>query len=110
MLVASGVEFSNFETALEEILTQLENVRNGDISDWELISAKRSIITSVKSALDRHGGLEELYFDSAIAAVHYDPVQLSEMVEAVTLERVISAASGIKPDSVYFLTGNDENK
>ena len=105
MLVSSGVEFSNFQTALDEILAQLECVKNGDISDWEFTSAKRSIITSLKSALDRPGGLEELYFDSVIAAVAYDPIELSDMVQAVTLESVVASASGIKLDSVYLLHG-----
>jgi len=107
MIVASGIEFAMLNTALDEILAQLENIRRGDISDWEMTAAKLSVVTSVKSALDRVGGLEELYFDSAISAVPYDPAELSKLVEAVTPERVISVAAGIKPDSVYFLSGKD---
>jgi len=107
MIVSSGVEFSNFDTALEEILTQLENVKNGDVSEWEFTSAKRYVITSIKSALDRLGGLEELHFDSIISAVHYSPGELSDMVEAVTIERIIHSASEIKADSIYLLSGKD---
>jgi len=107
MLVSSGVEFANFKVALKEILDQLDNVKNGDISEWEFTSAKRSIVTSAKSALDRPGGIEELYFDSTISMAPYDPIELSEMIEAVTLESVIKAASGIKPDSIYLLSGLD---
>ena len=110
MLVASGVEFSNFKTALSEILVQLESIKQGDVSDLEIICAKRVIVTSIKSALDRPGGLEELYFDSSICAVPYDPLKLSDMVEAVTLERISSAVAGIKPDSVYFLSGTSSIK
>jgi len=105
MIVSSGVEFSNFETAFDEILAQLENIKNGDVSEWEFTSAKRYVITSIKSALDRLGGLEELYFDSVIYSIHYDPARLSDMVETATLEQVVSLASGIKTDSVYMLTG-----
>jgi len=109
LLVSSGVDFSKFDVALDEILAQLEDVRNNEISDWEFTSAKRSVITSVKTALDRPGGLEELYFDSAVSSVYYDPAELSDMIEATTLERVVSVASGIKTDSVYLLSGF-ENK
>ncbi|MCL2820861.1 MAG: insulinase family protein [Oscillospiraceae bacterium] len=107
MLVSSGVEFANFNTALDEILIQLENIKNGDISDWEYTAAKRSVITSIKSALDRPGGLEELYFDTVVASVSYDPVDISDMIEAVTIRDVIDIASGVKLDSVYFLCGLD---
>jgi len=110
MLVSSGVEFSKFETALDEILAQLDSVKRGDISDWEFTAAKRSVITSIKSALDRLGGLEELYFDSTISAIHYDPIKLSDMVEAMTPERVVSASKGIKIDSIYLLSGIENEK
>jgi len=105
LLVYSGVDFSNFDAALDEIFKQLDSIKNGDISEWEFTAAKRSIITSIKSALDRSGGIEELYFDSIISSVPYDPVKLSEMVEAVTTDRVINSASGIRTDSIYLLSG-----
>jgi len=110
MLVSSGVDFAKFDAALDEILAQLEDIKKGNISEWEFTSAKRSIITSIKSALDRPGGLEELYFDSVISTVNYDPVYLSDMIEATTLERIVSVASGIKTDSIYLLSGTDREE
>ena len=105
MLVTSGVEFDKFGIALDEILAQLENVKNGDVSEWEFLSSKRFIMTAIQSAMDRSGGLEDLYFDSSIAAVPYDPNDLCNAVENVTLERVVKLAAGIKTDSIYFLCG-----
>jgi len=107
MLVSSGVDFSNFDTALDEILAQLDSIKSGDISDREFAAAKNSVMSSVKSALDRISGLEELYFDSDLSASPYDPAKLSEMVEAVTPERVVDSASGIKTDSIYLLSGTE---
>jgi len=103
MIVASGVEFSKFDTALDEIFRQLECIKNGDVSDWEFTSAKRFVITSILAAMDRPGGLEEMYFDSTVSSVPYDPVELCGKVEEVTLDRVLNVASEIKPDMVYFL-------
>jgi len=105
MLVSSGVEFSNFRTALCEIMAQLEHVKTGEITDWELTSAKRYVITSIKSAMDRLGGLEELYFDSALSALPYDPVEICDRIEKVTIDQVITTASEITPNMVYFLSG-----
>ena len=105
LLVSSGVDFSKFNAALDEIQTQLECIKNGDIGDGEFISAKRSVITSLRSALDRPGSLEELYFDSIVSAVSYDPVKLSDMVDAVTPGRVIDSASEVMVDSIYMLCG-----
>jgi len=110
MVVASGVEVSMFDTALDEILAQLDCIKRGEISDWEFTAAKRTVVTSIKSALDRPGGLEELYFDSVISAVSYDPVILADMIEAVTRERVVSSASGMQTDSIYFLSGTKDGE
>ena len=108
MLVSSGVEFSNIEIALDEILAQLGQIKNGEVSDWELLSAKRTITTSIKSAMDRPSSLLELYFDSLVSTVQYDPEKLCDMVETVTIDRVIEIASEIAADTIYFLTGDKE--
>ena len=104
MVVASGVEFQKLEVALEEIQAQLGHIKNGEIELQELNSAKHFVTTSLKLATDSPGGLEELYFDSAVSLAPYDPVKLSEDIEAVDLADIIKAASDIKTDSVYFLT------
>ena len=107
MIVASGVDFDNFDKALAEILNQLDNVKGGIIEEWEFISAKRAATTSIKAAMDRPGGLEELYFNSLVSTFPYDPNDLCGMIEDVTLDRVIEAASEIKPDTIHYLTNNN---
>ena len=103
MVVSSGVDFSKFDMALDEILEQLSSIKRGDISDWEFQSAKRTVVTGIKSAMDRPAGLDELYFDSSVSAIYIDPDDLCDMVEAVTLDDVVETASEIDPDSIYFL-------
>jgi len=108
MIVTSGVDFSKCDDAQNEILSLLDEVKQGNITDTELTAARLSIINSINSALDRLGGLEGLYFDSTLCTPSYDPVTLSEKVLDVTKERIVDAASGIKLDTVYFLAGNAE--
>lgn len=105
LIVSSGVEFSDYDAALDEIMTQLRHVKSGDVSDWELKSAKLSVITSIKQAMDRPGGLEELYFDSTISEFPCAPDDLCHMVEEVTLDRIVGCSSEVSADSIYFLTG-----
>jgi len=109
MIVTSGVDFSKRDAAQSEILSLLDEVKQGKISEAEITAAKRSIVTSMNSALDRLGGLEGLYFDSALCTPTYDPAALSDKILEVTPESVAKAASDIKLDSVYFLSGNGEN-
>ena len=106
MVVASGVEFSKFDDALREILAQLDAIRRGELSDWELVSAKRAVITSVKSTMDKPSGLEELYFDQAIASIKYTPDELAALCDGVTAKELSDIASGVELDTIYCLTGN----
>jgi len=106
MIVSSGFDREKFDDILEEIMEQLRQVKSGNISDWELTSAKRSVITSIKQAMDRPGGLEEIYFDNSVSEFPCDLNEIYEMTEAVTLDRIVEAASEIEADSIYFLTGH----
>jgi len=105
MVVSSGLEFDDFEKAVEEIQTQLEFIKAGQVSEWELTAAKRSVVTSIKQSMDRPGGLEEIYFDSSISRYPYDPDDLCDQIGAVTLDRIVETASEIGTDSIFFLTG-----
>jgi predicted Zn-dependent peptidase len=105
MAVYSGVEFSKFDEAKNEILAQLDAVRRGDISDWELLSAKRAVITSLKSTMDKPTGIEDLFFDQAISSVKMTPDELAALADAVTAQEVADIAAAIELDTIYYLTG-----
>ena len=109
MLVTSGVDFENFDPAINEIFLQLDNVKNGDFEDWEFDSAKKAVITSLETSMDSLNGLEELYFSNAVSTFVYDPVTLIELVKSVTRDRVVAAASDIRPDTIHMLTGSDSS-
>lgn len=105
MAVYSGVEFDKFEEALNEILSQLDSIRKGDISEWELLSAKRYVITSIKSAMDKPSGLEDMFFDQTIASIKITPDELAALADGVTAAEISDIASGIELDSIYYLSG-----
>lgn len=108
MVVSSGVEFSKFDEAKQEILAQLDAVRRGDVSDWEMLSARRAVITSIKSAMDKPTGLEELFFDLSVASIKMTPDELAALADSVTPDEVAGIASCIELDTVYYLTGTSE--
>ncbi len=109
MRVSSGIEFSKYNEALSEIERQLESVKNGEILPIEMEGAKKAVITAIYSALDEPGGLESLYLDESILGLSGDPSDLVPMVSEVTMEQVAKIADCAKLDSVYFLTGEDDN-
>ena len=105
MIVSSGVDFDKYREALDEILVQLQAVQKGEISDWELTSARRAVVTSIKTALDKPSGLEELYFDQAVSDIKCTPDELAALAETVRKEDVQKIAAGVQADTIYFLNG-----
>jgi predicted Zn-dependent peptidase len=106
--VSSGVEFENIDAATGEIHNQLDEIKRGNVSEWELTSAKRAVLSNIAYAMDSVTGLEEMYFDSFISEVPYDPKKLYAETEAVTLQNVVDIASGIAMDSIFVLTPTKE--
>lgn len=105
MLVSSGIEGKNFETAKKEILAQLDACRAGEISDYEFESAKRYILSELRSAADSPGRLDDFYIGSAAAGLDGTMEALRARVCAVTKDEVAQAARRVTLDTVYFLKG-----
>ena len=107
MIVSSGVDEANFDTALNEIRVQLDNMKNGDFSDADLTISKRLVASGLKAAFDRAESIEGFYFDSRIAASSYDPMQLCDKVSMVTFDDIVSLSSAITIDTIYCLKGRE---
>ena len=69
MVVSSGVEFGDFDRAQEAILAQLDEIRQGKITDDELSAAVRFVVNSFRSRLDS----QSQYFNDAMAAPFFAP-------------------------------------
>lgn len=107
MAVSSGVEFSNFQVARNEILAQLDKMRAGDFTDEELHAGKQALTSAYRALLDSQGQVEDFWFSQAVAGVDESPEELSKRVEAVTGEQVAAVAQKIQLDTVYYLTGKE---
>ena len=105
MLVSSGIEFAQRDTAQAEILRQLDACRAGDISDYELESARRYIRSELRAGMDSPGRLDDFYIGQVIAGQDGTMADLSERIAAVTKDDVVAAAKRVTLDTIFFLKG-----
>lgn len=103
LMVQSGVEEANVQKAEKEILNQLEIVRNGEFSDFEFDSSIRSLKDTFKTFNDSQTSLDTWYALKSNNDRLISPDKMSEMVETVTREDVITTAKGVKLHTVYKL-------
>jgi len=108
MLIDSGVQSENVQKAKEEILKQLEAIRQGEFTDEELESARRSLIQRHTSACDNPDALESFYIGQTLYDRYATPDEKRSRVLAVTREDVCRAARLTHFDTTYLLAPNEE--
>ena len=105
MMVNSGIENRDYETARDEILRQLDACRAGDITDAEIASARKTLATNWRAMLDDPLALERYWLGQAAAGTLVSPEERIEQAAAVDRARILAAAQGIALDTIYFMKG-----
>lgn len=108
MFVNAGIEFKNFEKAYNEILAQLKNIQNGEISELEFTSGVRAIQNELEAYKDNQHMMQVFYLGQRVSGTDMDVDTLKEKIGKVTADDVISVSKKVAPDTVYFLTGKEE--
>ena len=107
MLVSCGVEFENFQKAHDEILAQLQDIREGKVSDAEMNASKKALVNILMSLNDSAFSMEDFYLSGLIAGNVTDIEDYIRKIEETTLEEVVQVADKIQLDTVYYLTGKE---
>ena len=108
MFVNAGIEFQNFDKAYNEILAQLDAVKNGDISELEFESSKNALVNQLEAYKDDQIAMQLYLIDERISGTNYSIDKMKDMINNVTLDKVKEAAAEVELDTVYFLTGKEE--
>lgn len=98
-----GVERNNIEKAKAEILHQLDEIRNGNITDEELSSANLSMDNAFTSIGDTPSSYASWYFDCLCDGEVVTPQEKFQKYAGVTKEDIIDAAKALSLDSIYIM-------
>ena len=107
--VSSGIEAKDYATARAEILAQLEAVQRGEFEPWEIEGARSCLISSLRSRGDSAGRMEENALGQAATGIRETADELIDALRGVTAERIAAAAQSMTLNTVYFLTGQEDN-
>ena len=103
MIVESGVENSNIESAKSAILSEIEDMKKGNISDFEINSAKLAVVNSTLGVADTVTGLANWYSSQVMDASVDTPEEAAKKISAVTKEEIVNAAKKLQLDTIYVL-------
>ncbi len=103
LYVQSGVNTENISKAENEILHQLKEMQQGNITEEEIQAAKLSMCNSLNTVSDSLNALEGWYFSQVYASEIITPEQAAAEIQSVTKEQIQFAASQVTLDTVYCL-------
>jgi predicted Zn-dependent peptidase len=108
LLVYGGIENDNKQKAFEEILKQLEDIKNGQISENEFLSAKKSLKNAFISSADSSSATEDFYLSNFLLGKTKSPAEFAAFLDEITVSDIVNAAKTVLLDTVYFLKGKTE--
>ena len=103
--VSAGIDFDKEQLVREEIARQLEALRQGDITEAELLSAKEALLSSLRGTHDTPGSIEGYYATAALSGMGMTPDVYMDAVRAVTAAQVAEAAKLLQLHTTYCLKG-----
>lgn len=110
IFVTTGIDRDKFELAKSAIYAQIENMKSGNITETEFLSAKKSITNVYRAICDSPSAIENFYLGRIINAFDVDIATFLEKIDALTLDDVIRASQKINAHTVYFLQGERDGE
>lgn len=109
MLISTGIEVDNYGRVLDIALKQLDDIKAGNISDFEYDSTIKSIETGLKCMPDSHLQIVDFFLSQSISRSDMGFEELIERIKRVTKQEVVDVARKIKLDTIYFLTNKEQS-
>lgn len=108
ILIDSGVEAADAQRTKEEILRQLDAIRQGDFTDDELEAVRRSLIQRFSSMEETPADIEGWYISQTLYDRYTTPAEAGRKLLAVTREDVCRVARLVHMDTTYLLRPIEE--
>ncbi|NMA95085.1 MAG: insulinase family protein [Clostridiales bacterium] len=103
MLVGAGIDFDNYDVAVDIIKEQFQDLKSGKITDKEIDASKKIITGSMKGIKDQSGRIINYYLGNVIAGRDTTIDESIDRINSVTLDDVKAVAEKIELDTIYFL-------
>ena len=103
IFIRCGIEIENYEKAVNIIKEQLEDMKNGNITEEEVDNAKKYIVSSIKMLTEEQFSIVTYYMANELSDSSLSTEDYIKDIEAVTKESIINIAKDIELDTIYFL-------
>lgn len=109
IIIKTGIELKNYEKTLSIIKAQLQDMKDGKITDDEVKSAKQLATSSLKMIPESQDETITFSLDQDMYGENLTVEEYIKKVETVTKEQIIDVANKVKINTIYYLK-DKENK
>ena len=103
IFIVTGIELQNYEKALKIIQQQIDDMKNGIISDDEFEKAKQLVISSYELLKESQEDLITFYFDQKLFKDNFSIDEYIKEIQKVTKKQITEVANKIKLNTIYYL-------
>ncbi len=108
LMMLAGIDQKNYDKTVQIMNEQLDEVKNGHISDLEMDQTKALLKNQLQESADTARGMVEVLYNNIAAGVDRPIDKWIEEIDTVTKEEVSAVAKTVVVDTVYFLSGKEE--
>ncbi len=106
--IQSGIEFQNYDKALEIITEQLASMSKGELSDLEMNQTKAMIMGHLREIQDSAYEMIAYDFNGVLSGNLRTRDELMAQIAAITPEDVAEVGKHVRLETVYFLRNRKE--
>jgi predicted Zn-dependent peptidase len=110
IFVTTGIDRENYDLASNAILAQMDDIKQGRVSEAELDAAKKSIFNVYSAVDDSQSAIERFYLGRLINKIDVDIDDFLSRINELTLDDVMAAAKKTSLHTVYFLRGSEDGE
>lgn len=103
IFIRCGIEIKNYKKALDTIRVQLEDIKNGNFTEEDLINSKKLITESIRGISSEQDTEITYYYGQELSNKLVSLEDYIHKIEEVTKKDVEEIARNISVDTIYFL-------
>lgn len=105
LMVSSGIEVGNLSVAYDAILRQMDDIKNGLISDTEFSAAQKSLENCYRQIYDNPLEMQGFFGTRAFFGIEESIEECRERLASVTKQEVVDFAEKTVHDTAFFVEG-----
>lgn len=103
IFIRCGIDIENYGKVMQIVNEQLEDMKNGNFTEEDILNAKRTIISTIKGVSDEQDTEITYYLGQELSSRKTTLRMYEKKINNITKDNIIKLAKKIYVNTIYFL-------